>query len=225
MGLAREEARALGANQGPAAMLQKLDPVHGAPGERLEKDLRIELTVDHGFGHAVVHQARRAVEQFGIDLARLEPAAFRNQEVLDSALHSPHSKEATVVCDVSGLAGPRGNRPEPGYDNQFVGILGAGVRNKRCAVVEQINQVLLRRLIRCFVAAHKMHITRLYRFKGQAQRPELSEQTLLFEGGKDGRTREVQDREHSVDQAAARENTHFTATGAITRQALCTTLL
>ena len=174
--------RTVGLDQCAAPLLKQVDVVHRATGKRQEQGFGIELGVDHGLGHPIVQHAGGTVEHLGIDLAGLEPAGFGNQQILHTALDTSHGIEATIVCDIGGLAGPGRNRPEPGNDGQLDGELRARARRERRAVVEHFRQAIPCSEVGFLVAAHEVDIARLYGFKGQAQLPKLREQALLFEG-------------------------------------------
>ena len=207
--------RAVGLDQRAAPLCEQLNGVHRPAFKRGEQDPGIELGIGYGLGHPVVQYACGTVEHGGIDLAGLEPAGLRDQQVLHAPLNAPHGIKTAIVCNIRGFAGPGGDCSQSRNDDQLNGRFRALCRHERRTVVEHFRQTILGRGIGLLIAAHEVDIARLDRVKGQAQFLKLRKEALLFEGREDRRAREVQDRIHSDDRAAGRENTHFTAPGGI----------
>ncbi|MNV55375.1 hypothetical protein D3C71_1476050 [compost metagenome] len=182
--------RDVGFGQGIHAARLHADGAHGLAGQRLEQRLAVEAGVHHGFRHAVMQAIRRAGQHGVVEGLGAQQAALGRDGVAHAAFDAVHRRQAAVVGDIGGLAGPRGNRAQA-RDHQQRQALGRGVRRAGRAVVQQLGQVLLLFGRQGGVGADEVLVAGGYVGHRQAGVLQLRQKAITSKGGQDGGTRQM----------------------------------
>ncbi|MNR15574.1 hypothetical protein D3C85_1321160 [compost metagenome] len=119
-----------------------------------------------------------------------QQAAFGGDHIAHAAFNAVYRRQATVVGDVGGLAGPRGNGAQA-RDDQQRQALGGRVGRAGRAVVQQLGQVLLLFGRQGGVGADEVLVAGGYVGHRQAGFLQLRQKAITSKGGQDGGTRQM----------------------------------
>jgi hypothetical protein len=134
----------------------------------------------HAFRHAVVQQRGGGVQLVGRQrLARAQQPTLHLEPELGDALDTM-DRQAAVVRDVGGLAGP-GRHGAQARHHDYQGPFG--LRRRRVTVGEQRRQLVQRRAVGRRVAPDPVHMARAHADDARAGLPQPRQQALGAEGG------------------------------------------
>jgi hypothetical protein len=139
---------------------------------------------DHGLGHAGVRVQR---------LAAAQQALLADDRDFDTALDAVDMREAAVMGDVGGLAGPRRDRAEARDHHEAVAVRRIG---KRRAVGQQRRHAGLLFGRQRRLCVDKVQELAMHRFNIGVDLPQGGEQALLTEGGKRQSAGEAREMRH-----------------------------
>ncbi len=121
-----------------AATAEHIDVRHRHPFALVEQVPRPIALEGHALGHAVVQQGRGSLQLVGIERPATEQPCLHLQTEFGDAFDAVQ-REATVVCDVGGLAGPRRHGAQPRHHHHqhavAVGRRGLAVGQQRPELV------------------------------------------------------------------------------------------
>ena len=145
--------------------------------EQMARGLALE---GHALGHAVVQQRRDGCQRVGRQrLGRTEQAALQSEPVFDDTFDALH-RQAAVVGDVGGFAGPRRHRAQPRHDDNQ---RARGRLTRRVAIAQQRFELVHVGRLERGGAAHPVHVPRRQFGDAPVDALQPQQQAARAEGG------------------------------------------